>query len=356
MTTDRLRLPGLDGLRAIAVLLVIVHHLCSQGMLASFPALARTLQQGSFGVQVFFVLSVFLITWLLVREEQRAGSIDIRRFYFRRALRILPPAFFYLAFVLLLTVVGILDVGRRDFAYSFFFVRNAYGVGGSHEVSHFWSLGLEEQFYLTWPFLLVLVHGRLRLGVSSVLLLLLAGWRATGVGHFGNTAAGAEALLLGCTLAQVRQRYPAALTFATPLVRGAAVVGASIAIAIAVFSAVPAMLSSGIAQSIAVIGVAVIINAVVDGPVTLVSSLLNAAPVQWIGRLSYSLYLWQQLFCWSRWSGPNAADAWPLLIAASFVCAAFSYYVIERPALSLRDRLEQAHSHPSPAPAISLAS
>ena len=158
MTGSSPRLPGLDGLRAIAVALVVFHHLCSQGTLASWPRLAAALKHGSFGVQVFFVLSGFLITWLLLREEQRSGTIDLRRFYFRRSLRILPPAFFFLGMMLLLTVFGLVSIGSRDFLFSFLFIRNAYGPGGSPEVAHFWSLAVEEQFYLTWPFFMLALY------------------------------------------------------------------------------------------------------------------------------------------------------------------------------------------------------
>jgi len=199
------RLPGLDGLRALAVLMVVFHHLCSQGALGRWPALQVMLQQGSFGVQIFFVLSGFLITWLLLKEESRSGTIDIARFYFRRSLRILPPAFFYLAVILFLTVAGVLAVGTRDLLYSALFIRNAYGVGGSPEVSHYWSLAVEEQFYLTWPFLLLVLRGRTRLLVTAALIVLLAVWRSWTSLHFGVTAAGAHALLFGCLLAQLRQ-------------------------------------------------------------------------------------------------------------------------------------------------------
>ena len=338
--SDTRRLPGLDGLRAVAVLLVIFHHLCSQGTFRAWPGVARVLQQGSFGVQVFFVLSGFLITWLLLREQTRTGAIDLRRFYVRRSLRILPPALFYLTVIALLTASGWISVGRRDLVFSFLFIRNAFGDGGSPEVAHFWSLAVEEQFYLTWPFIVLFVHGPRRLAFTAAVVLLLAAWRATGLWHFGVTAAGAEALLLGCLLAQVRHAYPGALVIQSPRVRVLVLLSGVGVVALAVFAATPDLRDAGLVQSIAILGVAVVVNAVVDGKAGRASAFLDAAPVQWIGRLSYSLYLWQQLFCWSRLSGPNAEGAWPLLLAASFMCAATSYYMVEGPALAWRERLE----------------
>lgn len=150
------RLPGLDGLRAVAVLLVIFHHLCSQGTFAGWPAVADVLKRGSFGVQIFFVLSGFLITWLLLGEDARHGQIALGRFYVRRALRILPPALLYLAVMFVLTLAGVFAIGRRDFLYSLFFIRNAYGVGGDPQLAHYWSLAVEEQFYLVWPVVVAL--------------------------------------------------------------------------------------------------------------------------------------------------------------------------------------------------------
>ncbi len=126
MTDAPTRLPGLDGIRAVAVLLVIFHHLCSNGTFAGWPAVAHALKQGIFGVQIFFVLSGFLITWLLVNEEARTGRIDLRRFYRRRAFRILPPALAYLGVITLLAAAGVLVVGRGDLLSSWFFVRNLY--------------------------------------------------------------------------------------------------------------------------------------------------------------------------------------------------------------------------------------
>ena len=86
--------------------------------------------------------------------------------------------------------------------------------------------------------------------------------------------------------------------------------------------------------------VPLLIASTVLRPGSIAGRLLESAPMRWLGRLSYSLYLWQQLFCWSQLSGPNATGSWPLLVAASFACASFSYYFVEQPALALREQLE----------------
>lgn len=341
MTESSSRLPGLDGLRAVAVLLVVFHHLCSQGTFGRWPALAATLKHGSFGVQIFFVLSGFLITFLLLREERRSGTIDLKRFYFRRSLRILPPALVFLGAMLVLTLLGLVSIGNRDFLFSFLFIRNAYGTGGSPEVAHFWSLAVEEQFYLTWPFFMLLFRGRTRLTLTIALIAALAVWRATEIAHFGVTAAGAESLLIGCLLAQVRDARPDWLSMSAPRLRTGVVAVAAAVVAIVAFAGIAPLEASGLAQTAALLAVAAIIATVAAGNVPGISTALSLRPVEWIGRLSYSLYLWQQVFCWSSISGRYATADWPSLIVASFLTAAFSYYVVEQPALAWRQRLER---------------
>lgn len=351
------RLPGLDGLRAVAVLLVIFHHLCSQGTFAGWPAVADVLKRGSFGVQIFFVLSGFLITWLLLGEDARHGQIALGRFYVRRALRILPPALLYLAVMFVLTLAGVFAIGRRDFLYSLFFIRNAYGVGGDPQLAHYWSLAVEEQFYLTWPFAFFVLRGRLRLAVTLALVGALSVWRALPVVHFGVTAAGGQGLLIGCALAQLRHLAPGTIEMRSPHLRAGVVFLCTAVIAVVAFAGIPTLERSGSAQTLALLAVGTLVNAVAQGPVTFVSPLLGSTPLEWTGRLSYSLYLWQQLFCWGPWPGSLAAGQWPFLVAASFLAAAASYYGVEQPALALRARLEPrmfppagrpAHSRPEP--------
>ncbi len=340
MTDATTRLPGLDGIRAVAVLLVIFHHLCSNGTFADWPAVAHALKQGIFGVQIFFVLSGFLITWLLLNEEARTGSIDLRRFYRRRAFRILPPAFAYLSVITLLAAAGVLVVGRADLLSSWFFVRNLYTSGTSPAVAHFWSLAIEEQFYLTWPFALVLLEPGRRAGAVAAAVLVLVLWRASGVGHFGQTVAGGEALLVGCLLALVRHRAGGVWP-TTSRVAAAVVVPVSlVVIALIEFGSDDLRAIDGL-RSVSLVAVAAIINAAVERRPHLLDIALEASALQRTGRLSYSLYLWQQPFCWGPLALAFAPSAWPALVAASFACAAAGYYLIEQPALAWRDRARQ---------------
>ena len=158
VTSNRDRLPGLDGLRACSIVEVMVSHLAITNRLPWIPAFIVALLgiRGGWGVTVFFVISGFLITHLLVLEETRSGRISLGAFYARRALRILPPALAYLAVVAVAAFAGWVRVTPTDLLSSVFFFRNLTQSPDLY-TAHFWSLSIEEQFYLCWPLTLKLV-------------------------------------------------------------------------------------------------------------------------------------------------------------------------------------------------------
>lgn len=151
------RIPSLDGLRAISIVMVLVAH-ASGTRLFPVPASAgNLLGLGEFGVHVFFVISGFLITGLLLDELARTNRVDLRRFYLRRALRIFPPYYTYLAVVFLLALAGALQLAPRDMAHGLTYTSNYYPAR-SWFLGHTWSLSVEEQFYLLWPAVLMLAE------------------------------------------------------------------------------------------------------------------------------------------------------------------------------------------------------
>ncbi len=165
-------IPSLDGLRAVSVLLVLASHM--NGVLAQkLPSIPYWLYVfwGALGVQTFFVISGFLITHLLLKELNKTGTVNLKRFYFRRALRIFPPFYVYLAVALSLTLVGFFPGELRAFLVAGTYTWNYLGTG-SVLVEHTWSLSLEEQFYLLWPAALVFLGARksVKLAVCVILL------------------------------------------------------------------------------------------------------------------------------------------------------------------------------------------
>jgi peptidoglycan/LPS O-acetylase OafA/YrhL len=146
------RWPALDGVRGLAILLVMVEHT----HLAPFHG-------GGLGVDLFFVLSGFLISGLLLAEFQRSGGLDIRRFYYRRALRLLPALLVLVAATIgLVLAFDLGEIGRATLAMApktLFYVANLgrTDVGNASLLAHTWSLSIEEQFYLVWPLALLLL-------------------------------------------------------------------------------------------------------------------------------------------------------------------------------------------------------
>ena len=147
--------PGLNGIRALASLIVLIAHL-DEELLKFELEILNAVELGRFAVSIFFALSGFLITYLLLMEKAKTGTISIKDFYIRRMLRIWPLYFIYL-----LIALGLGKIMGFDFAWwalwlTIFFAPNVPGWRGQHIVftEHYWSLGVEEQFYLFWPWLL----------------------------------------------------------------------------------------------------------------------------------------------------------------------------------------------------------
>ena len=252
----------LDGLRAIAVGLVMLTH-------AKWP---WPNNGGDAGVTAFFVLSGYLITNLLVNERVRRGRIDIVAFYRRRMVRLAPALLALLAFTLVFGLafgwgsshwqVGLLSC----FAY----VSNWVMVGGVSidPLNHTWSLAIEEQFYLVWPVLVILLRGRLlQFAVVGIVIASVVRLIASGPLESFSTITRADAILVGCVLALTRPRWP------TPI----AAIGL-----VALFAVTLLAPSFDIGVPVAMLATA----AVIGGRLELLG---RFAP---IGIRAYSLYLW----------------------------------------------------------------
>jgi len=346
-TVERPRsIPTLDGWRAVAILLVIWAH-ASMGLHPSYPeysanSLARF---GVIGVPIFFGISGLLICKLLLEEEASSGTISLRAFYLRRCFRILPPLF---TFLLAAVVLGCI-VRPWELASSVFFFRNYYpDLPDSGFSSHLWSLSVEEHFYLFWPGLLCIL---LRIGrpfLSTACLALGFGlWRAVDM-HVHLTARlfplldttgrsdyRLDGLLWGCAAAFMLQR-PEVREFLKKRLGGGAFTLSLLFYLVCLIR--PVHLTG--------IWMAMLIPWLILGTIThkrwLLSRILNLAPLRWIGRISYSLYLWQQLFLVPTWELhvlPYVQRPF-LNLAMCFLCATVSYYLIERPMIRLGRRLE----------------
>lgn len=313
---------ALDGLRGIAVGLVLAGH-------------AGLVPGGGLGVDLFFALSGFLITSLLVTEWSSADTIDLRAFYRRRAARLVPALLLMMApFTLLLLATG----------HAWVLIQAAIGVAYVGNLvqavapqpqlfSHLWSLAEEEQFYVLWPLIFVWLLRRgtqprkVLAGLTAVALLLITervGLATAGVSLHRLWFAPdthADAILFGCTAAIARSfglcRFPSAVTYAGLIVIGAVV--SSFTLHDRLLYVGP-MAGFAAASALTVAGIA-------DNPESLLSRALRFRPLRGLGRVSYGVYLWHiPLFLIA---GPAAGS----LLALAF--ATTSYLYVEQP---LRDR------------------
>ena len=359
--------PELDGVRAAAILPVVFFH-----------AYARP-EGGFLGVDIFFVLSGFLITTLLLQEWRESGRISLRHFYLRRALRLLPALFAALAGYLAYTAAtaftgkthdpGRLGHAAESAAYGALYVSNVIlAIGSPHvntAVSHLWSLATEEQFYLVWPLALVLLlrGGASRLRLSWVLVAAIAILFADrtvldlhGASHarlYYAPDAHFDGLLVGCLAGVlfVYDRVPALLRSPRFLALAGPPLLAGIAAMFAVTNIRAEALPLGLLTAFAV-GVGLLLLAVVEHPGSLLARVLRLAPLVFVGKISYALYLWHNIMLVAFQHGPVAVK-----VVLSFAAAIASYYVVELPFLRLkrRDRARvDAGEVAPPAPAATM--
>lgn len=331
--------PELDGLRGIAILLVLLHH-------AGIPVI----HGGHIGVDIFFVLSGFLITALLFQEYERYGRISLKNFYIRRLLRLTP------ALALLLTLLGAYTIAAKsgaelvktgkaivytalylsDFALAFDFAK----LGA---LEHTWSLAIEEHFYLLYPLALVLLLGkrmsrRTIFALFGILIIAITVHRTFLWGPssqevnrvFYGFDTRADGLLIGCLLGLIASwgklpsiKWFLALPAALTLFFGGIFVSWDSAL---------------YAYGLPVINLSTAL--VLAFALNVRTGFLANKTLVWIGTISYGLYLWHNLiFILVR--ERITESPWGILVLGSIVsvaCAALSFYLLEKPCLKLKER------------------
>jgi len=350
------RIPSLDGLRAISIALVLFSHLAGTGGFPISAAAANPWSLGNFGVTVFFVISGFLITGLLLDELKRTDRIRLGRFYFRRTLRIFPPYFALLLLLAAGNALGWVGVTRADLLHGATYTSNYYDAR-SWLVGHTWSLSVEEQFYLLWPAVLLFARTRRAVLIAAATILLVpvirvAEWEllpsvAHGVGYRFETIA--DALAAGCLLACVRPRLHQSAVYMRALTSPAFVLVPVVAVLANLTHDHP-LLAFGAAMTVINLCIALCIDWCVTFHQGRIGRVLNAAPLVFVGWISYSLYLWQQPFL--NRESIHATAQFPLNVGLTIVAALGSYYIVERPSLQLRKRVETRKRRPTPAPPV----
>ena len=304
------RIPALDGLRAVAIVMVVGYHIDK-----------TTVPAGFWGVIFFLVLSGYLITRLLSAEIDRYGEIDLRFFYLKRGIRLYPA---------LIILCVVLVVGGTDWSqvlptlgqYSNYARIEGFDLG---LLTHTWFLAVMAHFYLLWPLVIAILPGRHRLLGVGLLALAAIAWRALAIGVmspgwvYNATDANAAALLAGAFLAVARPRGWRFAGWAIP--------------ALLVLMLVPVFGERGSAflwgPFIPVALGVLAIQYAITRP-----EWLETPSIVWLGKISYGLYLWHYIFLRIEMS------VW-VALPLTVVVAAASWYLMEKPLQRWRARFEK---------------
>lgn len=342
------RIPSLDGLRAISIALVIVSHLLgTRGFPVGPRAMGAIGDFGYLGVRVFFVISGYLITSLLFAEHAKTGTISMKGFYARRAWRIFPAFYTFVAAMVLAWFMGSIALHSRDVIHALTYTMN-YHYDRSWELGHIWSLSIEEQFYMIWP-AMFLIGGPKR--VVPITLAMIATAPVLRAASFfllerpDDVTMEAypcvmDSIATGCLLAAVRPRLDANPRYLKAL-RSPWFVLVPLAVAVA---NKPTWWPIEYTTNITIqnIGVALCIDRCVRNPDDWVGRILNWQPLVWLGGLSYSLYLWQEPFL--NHYAKSDVNTFPLNLVLAFTCAVASFYLVETPFLQWKDRRNAARA------------
>jgi peptidoglycan/LPS O-acetylase OafA/YrhL len=342
----------IEGLRAVAVLLVVLDHLHVPGF-----------QGGFVGVDVFFVISGYLITSLLAAEYAKHGSISIPRFYLRRARRILPAALTVILAVvvasrLLLNPLRVEQV-HDDALWTLFFGANFNCINQATDYfaqfaapspfQHYWSLAVEEQFYFVWPALFLLAAG----WAGRILFGRVAHWRARVGITIGTVAVASLAWSIAATTAEPLSAYFSTFTRAWELALGALIgIGAthvtqfrrSVAVCFSFGGVVLVLIGLGLIDAsspfpgsvalLPTLGTALLILGGLTPKLPLPNRTLCLAPLRFLGRISYSVYLWHWpliVFAAALYPATNTFSTGVVIFVLTLALSTLSFYLVEQP-------------------------
>ncbi len=343
--------PSINGLRAISIVFVLMNHLWLDNIqfkelveIIWIKPLAQILIDGQLGVNVFFVISGFLITSLMLKEEKIANTISLKKFYLRRILRIFPAYYSLLLIYFFLQILGYLEISKESWLTALTLTKY-FNLNLDWITNHAWSLSIEEHFYILWP--LVFINGKiLRKRIAFFLILFVPVLRGYlyfyPIEWMGELTIfqRIDGIAIGCLFALNKDEilkkingywntifYLSLITLL--LLPYFPAIANKLHLA---FLFIPLGLTHG---TIANIVVALIMMYSVFGPKGIWYKMLNLKWINYIGILSYSIYLWQQIFVLRTkyW-----ATHFPQNIFIIFLVAMLSYHFIEKPFLKLKTK------------------
>jgi len=352
--------PSLNGLRAISIVIVIISHINDRFFLFQVPFPFTTITDGNFGVNIFFVISGFLITTLLIEEENNKGTINLKFFYIRRMFRIFPAYYFLLLFYFVLQLFQIIHFTTQSWLSSIFYYK--YWVPGDYETAHFWSLSIEEHFYLLWPlFFKLFKKQRLYFALSIILIVFLFRYNSyydilaypiikSWVFIFQRV----DAIMIGCLFAMYQKSIMSWLDKGIKLKFVPVFLILMLFLNSEYFVMLSAQYKFHLGFLIIPLGLGLPIGTITNVLIAILVlfsisnknwwyTFLNFPFMNFIGKLSYSLYLWQQIFLISNKLG--VLNKLPINIFLTIMAALLSYYFIELPFLRYKIRFETKNNN-----------
>ncbi len=349
------RIPCLDGLRAVSIALVIWAHMSGTRAFPNAFKLGPWMGDlANLGVRCFFVISGFLITSLLLAELNRRGAVSLKSFYLRRVFRIFPAFYAYLLVAILASSMGVWQLLDGDLFYAAVYLMN-FRQERAWVVGHLWSLSVEEQFYVMWPFV-VWAFGRKGALVASLLALLISPFLRLGwfyalpshellIGEAFPTIF--DAIAAGCFLAAARERLWSVRAYRKFVCSPLALLLPVSFILVNAWLTEITKLFWLVGETYINVTVAMFIDHAIRTPNSRLCRVLEQRFLVFVGLLSYSLYLWQQPFL------NRHSDAIWCTFPVNLLCVAgmalASYYLVEKPMLRLRKHLEPPKARPQEA-------
>jgi peptidoglycan/LPS O-acetylase OafA/YrhL len=325
------RIPSLDGLRGISLLLVLYVHLAGCKGAYPYNAVLVTGDIGYLAVRDFFVISGFIITTLLLQEQDRTGRVSFKEFYIRRVYRIFPVFYTFIIGGAVLTWLGVLATPLSDFVKASTCVADLFRMHWN--LGHFWSLSVEEKFYFLWPVPLV-VCGRRRAWYYCLAVMVLAPVLHVVSFRLHNNELAKVFLSLngistGCFLALIRPALQRNTLHMRALKSRWFVL---VIIAMFLLNRWSGHLSY-VCYALTSICLALLVDRVTQFPNGL-ASILNWKPVVFLGGTSYSIYVWQQIFL--NRAEHQVFNTFPLNIVLALLCGFVTHFLVERPFMRLR--------------------
>lgn len=351
-------LPSLNGIRAIAVIMVMGYHYLG------WPT-------GRLGVNIFFALSGFLITWLLLKETKSTSNIDLKLFYLRRSLRIFPAYYCFLIIALTIEYFQGSQNLSQYIAPAFLYYFNYYaGITGNeqHALSHIWSLSVEEQFYILWPFLLlyftILKKGYIFKFIIFTLLLIVI-WRSIAFGVLEFTEkymyrafdTRFDSLLVGCLFALLTNEKKGYEFIDRYIAKPIPLLLACILLAGSMYlTHISALYGYALGFTVDGFLISVIIICCIKYSQNFYIRWLELKTLVYLGMISYPMYLYHELAAGVANKGWEIVGNWlgftpyNLLIVlcstiGTIILASLSFYFVEKPFLKLKDKISWTKPH-----------